>query len=99
MDTATELVMGFDVGGTKTACVLVDRQGHVLGKGFGGSGNTNFIPLEIAKEVIHRCHRKRAEHGAARPPADRLRRGRHRAGPRAGGADHRAVDRRKAHPA
>ena len=43
-------VMGFDVGGTKTACVIVDRQGHVLGKGFGGSGNTNFIPLEIANQ-------------------------------------------------
>ncbi|MEW6755457.1 MAG: BadF/BadG/BcrA/BcrD ATPase family protein [Candidatus Latescibacterota bacterium] len=43
-------VMGFDVGGTKTACVLMDEQGHCLGKGFGGSGNTNFIPLEIATQ-------------------------------------------------
>lgn len=42
--------MGFDVGGTKTACVIVDEQGHVLGRGFGGSGNTNFIPLEIANK-------------------------------------------------
>ena len=43
-----KLVMGFDVGGTKTAAVLVDEEGVVLGTGTGGSGNTNFIPLEIA---------------------------------------------------
>jgi len=42
------VVIGFDVGGTKTAAVLVDEDGHVLGRGFGGSGNTNFIPLDIA---------------------------------------------------
>lgn len=42
------LVMGFDAGGTKTAAVLMDEEGTVLGKGLGGSGNTNFIPLEIA---------------------------------------------------
>ncbi len=44
------VVMGFDVGGTKTACVLLDSAGTVLGKGFGGSGNTNFIALEIAQK-------------------------------------------------
>ncbi len=44
------IVMGFDVGGTKTACVLIDETGRVLGKGFGGSGNTNFIPLDIATQ-------------------------------------------------
>ena len=48
--TGNRIVMGFDVGGTKTACVLLDEQGHVLGKGFGGSGNTNFIPIEIANQ-------------------------------------------------
>jgi len=48
--TGNSIVMGFDVGGTKTACVIVDEQGHVLGKGSGGSGNTNFIPLEIANQ-------------------------------------------------
>ena len=45
-----KIVMGFDVGGTKTACVLFDEQGNTLGKGYGGSGNTNFIPLEIANQ-------------------------------------------------
>ncbi len=42
--------MGFDVGGTKTACVIVDAAGRICGKGYGGSGNTNFIPLEIANQ-------------------------------------------------
>ena len=46
----TRIVMGFDVGGTKTACIMLNEQGCILGKGFGGSGNTNFIPLEIANQ-------------------------------------------------
>lgn len=44
------LIMGFDVGGTKTACVLIDSTGAVRGYGLGGSGNTNFIPLAIAQK-------------------------------------------------
>ena len=46
----TKIAMGFDVGGTKTAAILVDSEGTVLGRGFGGSGNTNFIPLKIASQ-------------------------------------------------
>lgn len=42
------VVLGFDTGGTKTAAILMDEEGQVLGQGLGGSGNTNFIPLEIA---------------------------------------------------
>ena len=79
MDIATTTVMGFDVGGTKTACVIVDRLGHVLGKGFGGSGNTNFIPLDIANRIVYRRHRTCAQDGEDRAPAGSLRRGRHRA--------------------
>jgi N-acetylglucosamine kinase len=45
-----KLVMGFDVGGTKTACVIMDETGRVVGRGTGGSGNTNFIPLAIANK-------------------------------------------------
>jgi len=45
-----KLLMGFDVGGTKTACVILNEYGKILGRGFGGSGNTNFIPLEIANQ-------------------------------------------------
>jgi len=44
------LFIGFDVGGTKTASVIIDETGNILGRGFGGSGNTNFIPLEIASK-------------------------------------------------
>lgn len=42
--------MGFDVGGTKTAAVIMNGDGIIMGKGFGGSGNTNFIPLKIANK-------------------------------------------------
>ena len=42
------VVMGFDVGGTKTASIVVREDGTVLGRGYGGSGNTNFIPIDIA---------------------------------------------------
>lgn len=42
--------MGFDVGGTKTAAVIMNDEGVILGQGFGGSGNTNFIPLKIANK-------------------------------------------------
>ena len=48
MDRA--LILAGDVGGTKTACVLMTGEGRVLGRGTGGSGNTNFIPLRIAKQ-------------------------------------------------
>lgn len=51
------LVMGLDVGGTKTASVIVSREGIVLGKGLGGSGNTNFIPLEIANKSFTKAIR------------------------------------------
>ena len=44
------LVLGFDVGGTKTAAVLMDEHGVILGRATGGSGNTNFIPIEIARQ-------------------------------------------------
>ncbi len=44
------MVMGFDVGGTKTRTVLMDETGMIRGQGEGGSGNTNFIPLEIANQ-------------------------------------------------
>lgn len=44
------VVIGFDVGGTKTAAVIMREDGTVLGRGYGGSGNTNFIPLPIATQ-------------------------------------------------
>ena len=33
---ADRTLMGFDVGGTKTACVILNQDGKILGRGFGG---------------------------------------------------------------
>ncbi len=43
------IVLGMDVGGTKSHAVLADETGRVLGEGVGASGNINFIPLEMAQ--------------------------------------------------
>ena len=48
-----EIVLGFDVGGTKTHAVLVDTKGEVLGQGFGSSGNINFVTLEQAENSFN----------------------------------------------
>ena len=50
-----KIVIGFDAGGTKTAAVIMNAKGAVLGLGYGGSGNTNFIPLGIATKSFHDC--------------------------------------------
>jgi len=44
------IVLGMDVGGTKTHAVLADETGRIVGEGVGGSGNINFIPLDVAEE-------------------------------------------------
>ena len=44
------IVLGMDIGGTKSHAVLADETGTILGEGVGGSGNINFIPLEMAEE-------------------------------------------------
>jgi len=46
----TRVVLGMDIGGTKSHAVLADETGRVLGEGVGGSGNINFIPLSLAEE-------------------------------------------------
>ncbi|MCR4577886.1 MAG: hypothetical protein K5784_08275 [Clostridiales bacterium] len=43
-----KLFAGFDGGGTKTECVLVNEQGQVLGRGFGGESNFLFGGRETA---------------------------------------------------
>lgn len=43
------LVLGMDVGGTKTAAAIVNERGVVLGQGVGESGNINFVTLEQAE--------------------------------------------------
>ena len=47
--SGNKIVMGMDVGGTKTRALLVDSAGTVLGEGVGASGNTNFVTLEQAE--------------------------------------------------
>ena len=44
------LVLGMDVGGTKTAAAIMNEQGVVLGQGVGASGNINFVTLEQAEQ-------------------------------------------------
>jgi N-acetylglucosamine kinase len=48
-------VVGLDAGGTKTAAVVMNDKGAVLGLGYGGSGNTNFIALSIANKSFADC--------------------------------------------
>ena len=45
-----KLVIGMDVGGTKTRASLVNDKGECLGQGLGGSGNINFVTLEQGEE-------------------------------------------------
>ena len=46
----SRIVLGMDIGGTKSHAVLADESGTILGEGIGGSGNINFIPLEMAEQ-------------------------------------------------
>jgi N-acetylglucosamine kinase-like BadF-type ATPase len=47
-----QLVMGIDGGGTKTAAVLLDSQGHVSGMGEGGPSTYGVVPAEVTRESI-----------------------------------------------
>lgn len=44
-----KVVLGMDVGGTKTHAVLADENGKILGQGIGGSANINFVTLAQAE--------------------------------------------------
>lgn len=44
------IVLGMDIGGTKSHAVLADETGKILGEGVGGAGNINFISLELAQQ-------------------------------------------------
>jgi len=48
--TDERIVLGMDVGGTKTAAALMNERGVVLGQGVGASGNINFVTLEQAEQ-------------------------------------------------
>lgn len=44
------LILGMDVGGTKTAAALMNDRGEVLGQGIGGSANINWVPVKQAEK-------------------------------------------------
>ncbi len=47
-----KLFAGFDGGGTKTACVLCDEAGTILGHGFGGPSNYLYCGREAAFQSV-----------------------------------------------
>ncbi|MFH1615229.1 MAG: BadF/BadG/BcrA/BcrD ATPase family protein [Planctomycetota bacterium] len=44
-----KLVLGMDVGGTKTHAILANTKGELLGQGFATAANINFVTLEQAE--------------------------------------------------
>ena len=46
------LFAGYDGGGTKTACVLTDETGRILGSGLGGPSNYLYCGREVAAESV-----------------------------------------------
>ena len=47
-----KLFAGYDGGGTKTACVLTDGTGRILGSGLGGPSNYLYCGREVAAESV-----------------------------------------------
>jgi len=47
--TKERIILGMDVGGTKTAAALMNGHGEVLGQGVGGPANINFVTLKKAE--------------------------------------------------
>ena len=45
-------VLGVDGGGSKTACLVADESGKLLGYGRGGPLNTNYVPRQQAVESL-----------------------------------------------
>ena len=48
-------VLGVDGGGSKIACLAADERGRLLGYGFGGPVNTNYVPRHEALESLNRA--------------------------------------------
>ncbi|MDE6845065.1 MAG: hypothetical protein K2J99_04785 [Lachnospiraceae bacterium] len=55
-------VMGVDVGGSKTHCVVADENGKTIAEGFGGAGNYQVCGVETASDSM-----KNAVYGAVEP--------------------------------
>ena len=61
-----KLFAGYDGGGTKTACVLTDETGRILGSGLGGPSNYLYCGREVAAESV-RTATEQAFAGAGLP--------------------------------
>ena len=48
-------VLGVDVGGTKTECVVADEKEKIIGRGFGGGGNHQMCGIEKASESMQKA--------------------------------------------
>lgn len=48
-------VLGVDVGGTKTECVVADEKEKIMGRGFGGGGNHQMCGIEKASESMQKA--------------------------------------------
>jgi N-acetylglucosamine kinase-like BadF-type ATPase len=46
------VVLGIDGGGTKTECVAAGEDGALIGRGFGGPVNTNFVQAQTARRSL-----------------------------------------------
>ena len=55
MEKKDRMILGMDVGGTKTRTVLVNDYGEILGQGIGGTGNYNFVPLKEAVQSFQKA--------------------------------------------
>ncbi len=60
-----QYVIGVDGGGTKTQAVLLDPEGRMLGRGFGGAANPSTAGLEAAGAALC-CAVRESLHEAAR---------------------------------
>jgi len=63
-----DYVLGIDGGGTKTACVISDTGGRLLGAGIGGSSNYLTVGEEEAKRSIQVAVQKAIEKSSVRIP-------------------------------
>ncbi|MBD5536028.1 MAG: hypothetical protein HDQ99_10290 [Lachnospiraceae bacterium] len=48
-------VLGVDVGGTKTECIVADEKEKIMGRGFGGGGNHQMCGIEKASESMQKA--------------------------------------------
>lgn len=62
-----ETVLGIDGGGTKTAAVILNRQGRVLGYGVGGPSTYGVVPLEVTRASIAEATRAAAATAGLEP--------------------------------